>query len=91
MVQWFRLCASTAGGIGLIPGRGTRLHMLYNAAKKKLFFFKLLMVLETEKSKIKALTNSVFGEGPLPSSKKAAFSLSPHMAERGGSSLESLL
>jgi len=49
------------------------------------------MVLETEKSKIKALTNSVFGEGPLPSSKKAAFSLSPHMAERGGSSLESLL
>ena len=23
MVQWLRLCASTAGGAGLIPGRGT--------------------------------------------------------------------
>ena len=23
MVQWLRLCASTAGGMGLIPGQGT--------------------------------------------------------------------
>ena len=28
------------------------------------------MVLETEKSKIKALNNLVFGEGPLPNLKK---------------------
>lgn len=49
------------------------------------------MVLETEKSKIKALNNLVFGEGPLPNLKKVIFSLSPHMAERGGSSLELLL
>ena len=25
MVQWLRLCASTAGGMGLIPGQGTKI------------------------------------------------------------------
>ena len=28
MVQWLRLCALNAGGPGLIPGQGTRSHML---------------------------------------------------------------
>ena len=27
VVQWLRLCAPTAGGLGSIPGRGTRSHM----------------------------------------------------------------
>lgn len=48
------------------------------------------MVLETENSKIKHLQIQSLSGAPLPSSKKAIFSLSPHMAERGGSSLESL-
>ena len=28
MAQWLRLHAPTAGGLGLIPGQGTRSHML---------------------------------------------------------------
>ena len=28
MVQWLRCCASSAGGLGLIPGQGTRSHRL---------------------------------------------------------------
>ena len=28
MVQWLRLCAPNAGGLGSIPGQGTRSHML---------------------------------------------------------------
>ena len=28
MVQWLRLHASNAGGLGSIPGQGTRSHML---------------------------------------------------------------
>ena len=39
MVQWLRLCAPDAGGLGSIPGWGTRSHMpqlrLYVAKKKK--------------------------------------------------------
>ena len=27
VVQWLRLCAPSAGGLGLIPGLGTRSHM----------------------------------------------------------------
>ena len=27
-VQWLRLCSPSAGGLGLIPGQGTRSHML---------------------------------------------------------------
>ena len=27
VVQWLRLCAPNAGGVGLIPGLGTRFHM----------------------------------------------------------------
>ena len=33
MVQWLRLCASIAGGTGLIPGQGTKI--LQAAPKKK--------------------------------------------------------
>ena len=28
MVQWLTLCAPNAGGLGLIPGQGTRSHIL---------------------------------------------------------------
>ena len=28
MVQWLRLCAPDAGGLGSIPGQGNRSHML---------------------------------------------------------------
>ena len=28
VVQWLRLCAPNAGAVGLIPGQGTRSHML---------------------------------------------------------------
>ena len=28
VVQWLRLCAQNVGGPGLIPGQGTRSHML---------------------------------------------------------------
>ena len=27
VVQWLRLCAPNAGGLGLIPGQGARSHM----------------------------------------------------------------
>ena len=33
-VQWLRLCASKAGGMGLIPGWGTKiLYTVYSVAK----------------------------------------------------------
>ena len=35
-VQWLRLCTSKEGGLGMIPGLGTRSHMLqlrHDAAK----------------------------------------------------------
>ena len=36
MEQWLRLCASTAGDAGLIPGQGTKiLHALWHGQKKK--------------------------------------------------------
>ena len=34
MVPGFRLCAATAGGTGLIPGRGARSHMLHGAEQQ---------------------------------------------------------
>ena len=35
MVQWLRLCASIAGGAGLIPGRGTEIPNVVQCGKKK--------------------------------------------------------
>ena len=36
-VQWLRLCASTAGGMGSIPGQGTKIpHAVWCSQKKKL-------------------------------------------------------
>ena len=36
VVQWLRLCASTAGGLGLIPGQGTKIpHATWHNQKKK--------------------------------------------------------
>ena len=38
-VQWLKLCASTAGGTGSIPGRGTKIaHATWRDQKKKFFF-----------------------------------------------------
>ena len=40
VVQWLRLCASTAGGTGSIPGQGTKNPECHLAAsQKKIFFF----------------------------------------------------
>ena len=39
MVQWLRPCASTAWGMGSIPGRGTKIsHASWSAPLKKNFF-----------------------------------------------------
>ena len=36
MAQWLRLCASNAGGTGLIPGQGIKIqHVLWPKKKKK--------------------------------------------------------
>ena len=36
VVQWLRLCASTAGGISLVPGQETKiLHVSWGSQKKK--------------------------------------------------------
>ena len=34
MVQWFRLCASTAGGVGWTLGQGTKMLQPHSADKK---------------------------------------------------------
>ena len=40
VVQWLRLCASTAGGTGSIPGQGTKNPECHLAAsQKKILFF----------------------------------------------------
>ena len=38
VVQWLRLCASTAGGVGSIPGRGTKTPHDAGSGQKKFFF-----------------------------------------------------
>lgn len=47
----------------------------------------LLTVLEVGKSKVKTAVDLVPGEGSLPSSQKAVFSLCLHMVERGEGAL----
>ena len=43
MVQWLRLQASTAGGMGLIPRGGTRIpHALRHGQKKKIRLYEML-------------------------------------------------
>ena len=34
-VQWLRLCAFTAGGVGLIPGQGNKISYATQPKKKK--------------------------------------------------------
>ena len=35
-VQWLRLCTPTSGGVGLIPGRGTKIsHVAWHDRKEK--------------------------------------------------------
>ena len=49
MVQWLRLCASTAGGVGSVPGQGTKTptcHMTWPKKKKRNFDFLSISVLE---------------------------------------------
>ena len=39
--QWFRFCASYAGGMGSIPGQGTKIpHLTCHWAKNKVFMTK---------------------------------------------------
>ena len=33
--QWLTLCASNAGGVGLIPGQGTKIPQAMQLSKKK--------------------------------------------------------
>ena len=43
-VQWLRLCASTAWGVGLIPCWGTKIHMPRgNSQKKKKFYLTIYL------------------------------------------------
>ena len=35
VVQWLRLCISTAGGVGLIPGRGAKIPHAMQCGQKK--------------------------------------------------------
>ena len=35
VVQWLRLCAFTAGGVGLIPGQGNKISYATQPKKKK--------------------------------------------------------
>ena len=35
VVQWLRLCAFTAGGVGLIPGQGNKISYAAQPKKKK--------------------------------------------------------
>ena len=35
MIQWLRLCAFTAEGVGSIPGQGTEIPQAASAAKKE--------------------------------------------------------
>ena len=36
VVQWLRLCSSTSGGLGSIPGQGTKIsHATWHGQKKK--------------------------------------------------------
>ena len=40
LIQWLRLCVSNAGGVGSIPGWGTKiLHAMQGDQKKYLHFF----------------------------------------------------
>ena len=53
-VQWLRLHAATAGGMGLIPGQGTKiLYVLWHSQKKKEKKF----IFYIEKTTSKALNN----------------------------------
>ena len=51
MIQWCRFCASTARGMGLITGRGTRIPMCQAVQLKK------------KKKKEKSLQDSGLGKG----------------------------
>ena len=58
MVQWLRLCTSTAGGMGLIPDQGTKiLHATMSSQtkikNKQIWFLKLLQRYYTSKPKHK--------------------------------------
>ena len=38
MVRWLQLCASKAGGVGSIPGRGIKIPYNCTVLQKKIFF-----------------------------------------------------
>ena len=41
-VQWFGLCTSIAGGVGLIPGWGTKIPKVQQKEKKKKIDYELV-------------------------------------------------
>ena len=45
MVHLLRFCTSTAGGIGLIPGQGTKIpHAVWHGFKKKEIEYKTILM-----------------------------------------------
>ena len=57
VVQWLRLCASTAGGMGLIPGRGTKIpHAVLHSRKKKRA--RMICFPDEDRATVEALTSS---------------------------------
>ena len=51
MIQWLRLSASTVGGMGSIPGQGTKIpHAARCGQKKKKMEGEILNILQTEKT-----------------------------------------
>ena len=57
VVQWLRLCASTAGGVGLIPGRGTKIrHAVLHSQKQKKA--RMICFPDEDRATMEALTSS---------------------------------
>ena len=60
VVQCLRLCASTAGGMALIPGRGTKMpHATWHGQKKKKKF-KFVGLINTDMSLDSTILSIVF-------------------------------
>ena len=80
MVQWLRLCTSTAGDMGSIPGRGTKiLHAVLSSPPKK------SQGEEPKKGNQQGVTSEVAGKPKEGDPRKAV----KKVCQRGGNSVES--